>query len=401
MSGMPERSATAAGPPGVPSTQRLPTTGLLALATGGFITILTEALPASLLPQMSAELDVSATMIGQLVTLYAVGSLIAAIPLTAATQRVRRRPLLLSAIAGFAVVNTVTAISDSYAVILVARFFAGVFAGLLWSLLAGYAARMAPDAMRGKAIAIAMIGTPLALSIGIPAGTLLGGVLGWRTTFGLISALAVLLVGWVLLQVPDFAGQPGGQRLGIGRTFRLAGLRPVLFVTLTFVLAHNILYTYIAPFVEGAGLASRLDLVLLVFGLAALLGIWIVGLLVDRMLRRLVLASTALFALTAVLLAVGGTNPLALHIGMALWGLAFGGAATLFQTAAAQAAGRSADVAQAMIVTVWNIAIAGGGLLGGMVIDTLGAPLLPHLMIAILLPSLLVAWQAKRHGFPL
>jgi predicted MFS family arabinose efflux permease len=54
-----------------------------------------------------------------------------------------------------------------------------------------------------------------------------------------------------------------------------------------------------------------------------------------------------------------------------------------------------------MIVTVWNIAIAGGALLGGMVIDTLGAPLLPHLMIAILLPSLLVAWQAKRHGFPL
>lgn len=72
--------------------ERLPLAGLLALATAGFITILTEAMPAGLLPQMSADLGVSEALVGQLVTVYALGSLLAAIPLTIATRGWRRRP---------------------------------------------------------------------------------------------------------------------------------------------------------------------------------------------------------------------------------------------------------------------------------------------------------------------
>src|SRR6478609_10593361 len=102
------------------------------------------------------------------------GNLVAAIPLTAATRGVRRRPLLLAAIAGFAIANTLTTVSASYVLTMAARFGAGVSAGLLWALAAGYAARMVPEHQKGRAIAIAMVGTPLALSLGIPAGTFLG-----------------------------------------------------------------------------------------------------------------------------------------------------------------------------------------------------------------------------------
>lgn len=125
--------------------ERLPLASLLALATAAFITILIEALPAGLLPQMAQGLTVSEAWVGQTVTFYAIGSLVAAIPLTAATQGMRRRPLLLSALAGFAVANTVTTFSGSYLLTMVARFLAGMSAGLLWALLAGYAARMVPD----------------------------------------------------------------------------------------------------------------------------------------------------------------------------------------------------------------------------------------------------------------
>lgn len=125
---------------------------LLALAMAGFITILTEALPAGLLPQMSAELAISPSAVGQLATFYAIGSLISAIPLTTATQRFRRKPVLLCAIAGFAVANTINAITGNYVVMLVARFAAGVSAGLLWAFIAGYAARMVPDRLKGRAL---------------------------------------------------------------------------------------------------------------------------------------------------------------------------------------------------------------------------------------------------------
>lgn len=381
-------------------SDRLPLASLLALATAAFITILTEALPAGLLPQMARDLAVSEAWVGQTVTLYAAGSLVAAIPLTASTQGFRRRPLLLAAIAGFTIANTVTAFSASYALTMAARFLAGISAGLLWALLAGYAARMVPPHQRGRAIAVAMAGTPLALSLGVPSGTFLGHLVGWRLCFGIMSLLALMLMVWVRLKVPDFTGQAAGKRLSLRRVFTLPGIRPVLCVVLAFVLAHNILYTYIAPFLVRADMAEHTDLVLLVFGVASLLGIWIIGVLIDRHLRLLTLASTGLFGLSALLLGLAAAEPAAVHAAVAAWGLAFGGAATLFQTALAKAAGDAADVAQSMLVTVWNTAIAGGGIVGGVLLDRLGAEAFPPALLALLLTTLLVARSARHRGFP-
>lgn len=380
--------------------ERLPWTALLALAMAGFLTILTEALPAGLLPLMSADLKVSPTLVGQLITVYAVGSLLAAIPLTALTRNWRRRPLLLIAIGGFAVVNSITALSDDYGVTLVSRFFAGVFAGLLWSLLAGYASRLVPEHLRGRAIAVAMVGTPLALSIGIPAGTLLGSVIGWRWAFGIMSLLSLGLVIWARLSLADFPGQTQQQRLSIRQVFVLPGIRPVLLTTLMFVLAHNVLYTYIAPLLEPAGLSEQIDRVLLAFGVAALGGIWLVGVLIDRWLRELVLISIALFLLTAFAWAINGENSQLIYLYVIIWGLAFGGAATLFQTASAITGGAAADVSQSMIVTVWNLGIAGGGLAGGLLLQSIGVQSFNWLVCLLLISALIVSASANRAGFP-
>ncbi|MFJ5484823.1 MFS transporter [Pectobacterium actinidiae] len=380
---------------------RLPIASLLALATAAFITILTEALPAGLLPQMAHGLAVSEAWVGQTVTIYAMGSLVAAIPLTAATQGMRRRQLLLTAIAGFAVANTVTAFSGSYLLTMAARFLAGVSAGLLWALLAGYAARMVPEHQKGRAIAIAMVGTPLALSIGVPAGTFLGNVIGWRMCFAMMSGLAVILMLWVRIQVPDFAGQSAGKRLSLGRVFTMAGVRPVLCAVLAFVLAHNILYTYIASFLAAAGMAAQIGLVLLVFGITSLLGIWIIGVLIDRYLRALTLACSALFCLSVLALGVAGDVLAVLYAAVAMWGLAFGGAATLFQTAIVRTAEGGADVAQSMLVTVWNMAIAGGGIIGGVLLERLGVAAFSPALLVLLLIALVVVWFARQHGFPI
>ncbi|MEQ9918550.1 MFS transporter [Pectobacterium aroidearum] len=379
---------------------RLPLASLLALATAAFITILTEALPAGLLPQMAQGLAVSEAWVGQTVTIYAVGSLVAAIPLTAATQGVRRRLLLLSAIAGFVVANTITAFSGSYVLTMAARFLAGVSAGLLWALLAGYAARMVPEHQKGRAIAIAMVGTPLALSLGVPAGTFLGNLLGWRMCFGMMSGLALILMLWVRIQVPDFAGQSADKRLALGQVFTVAGVRPVLCVVLAFVLAHNILYTYIASFLAAVGMVAQTGLVLLVFGVTSLLGIWIVGVLIDRYLRALTLACSALFCVSVLALGVAGEVHAVVYTAVSVWGLAFGGAATLFQTAIVRTAGEGADVAQSMLVTVWNMAIAGGGIIGGVLLEHFGVVAFSPVLLVLLLIALVVVWSARQHGFP-
>ncbi|MBD8543402.1 MFS transporter [Oxalobacteraceae sp. CFBP 8761] len=392
--------AKTAHPPNVVAgDDRLPIAALLALAMTGFICIATETLPAGLLPNISDELGVTTAMAGQTVTAYALGSVLAAIPLTIATGGWRRRNVLLLTIIGFLIFNSVTALSSSFWLTMTARFFAGAAAGLAWSLLAGYARKMVAVHQQGRAMAIAMVGTPIALALGVPMGTWLGNMLGWRSAFGIMSALSVLLIGWVLAVVPDYAGQPASERVGMRSVLATPGVKPVLATVIAWMLAHNILYTYIAPFVAHAGLQGRVDLILLVFGLAALIGIWIAGRTVDRHLRTAVLASLTTFALVALSFIAWSDHPLAIYVGTAVWGVTFGGAATLLQTALADSAGAGADVALSMNVVAWNSAIAGAGVLGGVMLQTWGAHAFPWALLCLLGVALGIVWSARSHGF--
>ena len=382
------------------NTERLPMGALLALAMTGFICIVTETLPAGLLAQISSGLQVSSSLAGQMVTVYALGSLLAAIPLTIATQGWRRRNVLLLTIVGFLLFNSITAWSSSYGVTLVARFFAGASAGLAWSLLAGYARRMVAPHLQGRAMAVAMVGTPIALSLGVPLGTWLGAMVGWRTAFGLMSGLTLVLMVWVLVKVPDYPGQSASQRTGLRQVLLTPGVRSVLGVVMTWMLAHNILYTYIAPFVAPAGLGNDVDIVLLVFGLAALVGIWLTGRLVDRHLRKAVLASLGTFAAIALVFGFFAQSVAVIYTGVLVWGLSFGGAATLLQTALADSAGEGADVALSLNVVVWNSAIAIGALTGGVLLDQVGVGIYPWVLLVLLLAGLWIVLSARNHGFP-
>ncbi|MGW4232829.1 MFS transporter [Streptomyces sp. NPDC004980] len=387
--------------PADPAPRKLPMAALLALATAVFVTSLTETLPAGLLPAMSADLGVSRSATGQTVTVYALGTVLTAVPLSAATAGWNRKRLLLTAMTGFAVANTVTALSVNYPLTMAARFLAGVAAGLAWALLAGYARRLAPAHLQGRAIAVAMAGIPVALALGVPAGTFLGKAVGWQTAFLSMTVLTVLLLAWIAVKVP---GQPGtgkdGARPPLRHALSVPGVTPVLAITLVFVLAHTILYTYIAAFLEHAGMGGSVDLVLLVFGAASLVSIWVVGLLINRRLRALMIAGTLLVAVAAALLAVLSDRPLFVHAAVLLWGLGWGGVPTLLQTAAGEAGGESADAAQAVLVTLWNVAMAAGGVAGGVLLDLLGTGSFPWSVLVLLLPVLAVVVSARTHGFP-
>lgn len=381
------------------TAEGLPVWRLLAFTMAGFLAIMTETMPAGLLPQISHSLGVSEALAGQLVTSYALGSVVAAIPVIAATRSWNRRPLFLLAIGGLLVFNSVTASSTQYGLILAARFVCGMAAGVVWGLLAGYVRRLVPQHLQGRALAVAGVGQPLALAIGLPLGTWLGTLLDWRDVFWIMSALSLLLFAWVRWAVPDFAGQSAQQRLPIRRIFVMPGVRPVLLALFTWILAHNLLYTYIAPFLASVGQGQRVDVVLLLFGVSSIVGIWITGLWVDRWLRGLTLLSLAVFAVAALTLGFAGNSPMAVLVGVTAWGLAFGGAPTLLQTALADTAGDGADVAQSMLVTVFNLAVASGGVAGGVLLQRLGPAALPWALAGLALLGLSAAWSAKAHGF--
>ncbi|MNC31772.1 Purine ribonucleoside efflux pump NepI [compost metagenome] len=162
--------------------------------------------------------------------------MVAAIPVAVLTGGWRRRPLLLLSIIGFLIFNTITALSLNYVLTLVARFFAGVAAGVLWGLIASYALRMVPDHLKGRGMAVAMIGTPIALSLGVPAGTLIGTLMGWRSVFWLMSLLAFLLIFWVLWKVPDYPGQSADKRISVFKVLLTPGVIPILVVVLAWMI---------------------------------------------------------------------------------------------------------------------------------------------------------------------
>ncbi len=383
--------------PSAADNRKLPWSPLLALATAAFMGILTEALPAGVLPEMARDLSVSESAMGQALTIYAIATGLSAIPMAIATAALNRKHLLLISVAAFAVANTVTAISSNYPLTMVFRAIAGVAAAVVWAELVGYARRLAPPHLQGRAIAITMAGIPLALSLGIPVGTFLGGLFGWRLTFGLVTVVSVGLVVWILASVPAYPGQRPGSREPIFQALRLPGVAAVLFVVAAYVLAHNILYTYIATFLDEYDMGGSRDVVLLVFGIASMGSIWVTGALVDRKLRTLTIASTALFIVAAVLLALLADNQVVVYVAMVLWGFGWGGVATLLQTAVTDAGG---DRGQALLVTTWNSFMAGGGAAGGILLGALGPASFPWSVLVLLVPVLAVVVAARSHGFP-
>ncbi len=378
---------------------QLPLPALIVMGCTTFISIMTETMPVGLLPQIAGGLGVSDGAAGQLVSAYAIGTVLAAIPAVMLTRGARRKPLLCAGLLGFLIANTGTALAPALAVALAVRFIAGAFSGLLWGMLAGYAMRITAPERAGRALAIAMTGIPLALAAGTPLGTWLGTTAGWRWAFAAVSLFTVVILVAALILVPDAPGQQARTRIPLLKVLRIPGLATILAVVFTWMVAHGLLYTYIAPYLRQEHLDLRPDVALVIFGATAIGGILITGSLVDRMLRRLALASVSLFIVAGViLLAARGSTPLAI-LAIVLWGLGCGGSATQFQTAAADAARENADAAISMVTTAFNLAIFTAGAAGAVLVDGVGARALPAAMTALALIALAAVALGRRAAF--
>jgi predicted MFS family arabinose efflux permease len=384
--------------PGATPT-RLPLASLLALAVTCFVTLLSETLPAGLLLQMSDDLGISTSTAGQTVTVFAVGCLVGAIPLTSLTASLPRRAVVVGMLLGFVVVNTATALAPSLPILLATRFLAGLGAGMTWALIPSYARRLSPPHLAGRAIALTALGSTLALAVGVPAGTALGEVVGWRWTFGVLSVVALGLVVWVRLGTADVPGTPRSGSGGIATALRVPGVRAIIVTTAAVIVAHNLLYTYVAPYLVDVGLGESLGQSLLVFGAGSIVGAILVGIFGDSHLRHLAVGSAAALVVSLVLL---GTvrEPVVLLVTVAVWGAVFGSIAPVLQTASARAAGASADAAQSVVVTVWNLAIALGGSVGGVGLAVAGAGALPLLSLPLAIVSLVIVVGGRRYAFP-
>ncbi|HSK96138.1 MAG TPA: MFS transporter, partial [Euzebyales bacterium] len=349
-----------------------PLAALAALSVGAFAYVTAEALPIGLLLHIAGDLGVSTSAAGLLVTCYGAVVVLASIPLTVLTRHVPRRLLLSVVLAVFVVATVLSAVATSYGLVLAARMVGALSQAQYWAVVVPTAAGLFAPRVRGRVVAVVFAGGTAAIVLGVPAGTWLGDVAGWRMAFLALGAVgAATLAAVALLMPPAPAGQGHAAQGAAPDAARYGVL--ILVAALASAGAFTA-YTYVAPFLtDVSGFPpSAISPILLGRGAASMVGVVISGIVVDRRPR---LAMTVPVALQAV--ALIGLFALGDHAIAAIGLLAFAGMALAALTSALGsrvlelAPGRS-DLASAGASTAFNVGITTGALVGGLLLPGFG-----------------------------
>lgn len=370
--------------------------GVGALAVGTFAVVTSEMLPVGLLTPMGGSLKVSDGVAGFTLTLTGLVAAVSSPLLTSLLGRFDRRTVLCVLLAVLAVGNLVAARAPDYGVMVAARVLVGIGMGGVWAIAAGLAVRLVPARSVPAATSLIFSGIAVASVLGVPAGTYLGELAGWRAAFTAAAglALAVLVALAVLLpRLPAEQVVPLGGVLRLGRGPRV---RNGLLVVALLVAGHFAAYTYVRPVLEsvsGAG-PGTLGTLLLVYGAAGVAGNFVAGAGSARSPRRTVLTIAAALAATVLLmvllLPVTGGSLIVAGVLMAVWGLTYGGVSVSTQSWLLAAAPEAREGVSALFVGVFNGAIALGALAGGLVADGAGVTAVMWLAGALALAALLL-----------
>ncbi|HBS61232.1 MAG TPA: MFS sugar transporter [Stenotrophomonas sp.] len=353
---------------------------LLALTLGAYAIGTTEFVIVGLIPTIAADLGVSLPSAGLLVSLYALGVAIGAPVLTALTGRVPRKTLLVALMVLFTLGNVIAWMAPGYGSLIVARVLTGLAHGVFFSIGSIIATSVVPKENAASAIAIMFTGLTVALVTGVPLGTFIGQHLGWRATFLAVAALGVIALIGSLLFVPRnlqrSAPATFGQQLSV-----LAQPRLLLVYAIT-ALGYGgtfLSFTYLASILQDVTgfSANAVSGVLLVYGVSVAIGNLWGGRLADR--RGPIPALKLIFALLAAVLFMltftAYNTWLVLLTVLALGAVAFGNVPGLQVYVVKQAqrfAPQAADVASGLNIAAFNVGIALGASLGGLVVDHIG-----------------------------
>jgi predicted MFS family arabinose efflux permease len=378
---------------------------LLVLTGAIFVSISSEFLPTGLLPDMAGDLHVSESRVGLLVTIFAFTVVISTAPLTVLTRRLSRKWLMVGLLLAFAVANVLAGLSQTYEFLVFARILGGLAHGLFWAVTGPYASRLVSRAQLVRALSVTNAGGTAAFIIGIPLGTALGHALGWRTAFLVMAGVVLVFTALVVLYLPPVEHRHTLTTGEIGLPYHKDRTIPVVvaacILTIIIMLGQNTFNTYIAPWIVDVAAFSPDSVALLLFvsGIAGALGLFLSGLFGDRYPRA---AFTALLALVgiaiALLAAFAGPHWLVIAL-FFVWGAAFGGLPSMLHGRVLGAASpRIRDVASAALTTSFNIAIGGGALLGGVLLDAFGLTVLPWAYVALVVVALAFATITDLRG---
>lgn len=394
-------ATTHSGATGFPT--RSPLIGWLAVASvmlGLFSIVTTEILPIGLLTSIGSSFTISDGMAGLMMTMPGLLAAISAPLVTVATARIDRRLMLCAFMVLLAMANFLAAAASNYWLLLVSRVMVGITVGGFWSIGAGLAERLVPAESVGRATAVTFSAVPLGSVLGVPAGTFIGDLAGWRVTFVVMGALTIGVLIMLLLVMPALP-PAGATRLSVLRTlFRGVNLRFALLLTFLIVLAHFGTYTYVTPFLEQVTHSSskQITLFLLIYGAAGIAGNFLGGAMVTRRPRATFGLAAGLIAGVTLLLPILGRSAIGAVTLLIVWGVAYGAVPVSSQTWFTKAAPHAPEAASVLFTASFQATFSLGALTGGVVVDHSSPSMVMTLGGMIAACMVLAAWAHFARG---
>ncbi|WP_025273146.1 MFS transporter [Haloglycomyces albus] len=367
-------STTVSTPPETRRHPALAWIAVVAVACGTFSIVTTEMLPVGLLTLIGPDIGVSTGASGQLMTTASVAAVISALTIMIVAGRVDRRILLVGMMTVLLTANVVTAIVDSYALLLAARILVGFAIGGFWAIGASLAVRLVPEESVARASAIIISGISIASVVGVPAGTFIGDHSGWRAAFVSMAGLSLLVLIALAFFLPKLPSSGSLRVSDLTDLLRRSPVRAGLLSLLLIVVGHFAAYTYVTPVLSAsAGLEGpTVAVLLLVYGVAGIAGTFIAGALAGRYLQAVVVGSAVFLvaAMAAVPTVADGSFTAA--VVLVVWGLGYGAVPVGLQVWTLRSAPEAPEGVSVLFVACFQVAIGTGAVLGGLAVDRIG-----------------------------
>lgn len=365
----------------------------ITMAVTVFTVVTAEMLPVGLLTPIGESLQVTEGTAGLALTTTGVVSAVAAPVLPLALGRLDRRAALGGLMVLLALGSFVVAIAPVYWLFIAARVLMGLSIGGVWTLTIGLARRVVPEHAAGPATSLIFSGIGIASVLGIPAGACVGELLGWRWAFAGVGVLSLALAVALTFHLPSLApGKAVGWK-DVRDVLQIQQVRVGLVLVVLIVTGHFAAYTYIRPLLEPHTGPALIGTFLLAYGVAGVIGNFLTGALRPSRALAVIAGGIALSALAMPLI---GTTVAGSLVLLVIWGLAYGGTSVSTQAWGHAAAPGAPESSSAVLVGVYNGAIALGAFAGGQVADRLGTTAVTWLPAVLATAALLVLLANRR-----
>ncbi|WP_316836523.1 MFS transporter [Pedobacter nutrimenti] len=377
---------------------------LWALTISAFGIGTTEFVIVGLLPTVATDLSITIPSAGLLVSLYAIGVAIGAPILTALTSGIPRKRLLIGIMILFIVGNALASFAPGFYTLVIARIVTGFAHGVFFSIGSTIAAALVPVEKRASAISIMFAGLTVAIVTGVPLGTFIGQHFGWRATFIGVALLGIVGLISSMILVPS--NLKNEKAASLKTQLKVVTNKRLLLVYLMTALGYGgtfVVFTYLSPILqEITGLTqSMVSLILLLYGIAIAIGNLVGGKVANKNPLKVLLWMFALEAIVLLIFTFSVHNTIFGLITLFIMGaLSFatvpGLQLLVVQTAEKHLPGTE-DVASAFNIAAFNIGIAIGAYIGGLIVSSsLGLGATPWVGAIFVLLAILVTLYSSR-----